>query len=324
MACRSRHRLGQQRRSRCRAVEQATAEGLWSLNEMSGFGHNLDCLRPSEAQAAVVKHVWSATARDATTAPPPGAEAALRLAEVSWPRSAGAVTLAPLLPEADRLLLSEGGERLHLNAKEWQMRAGVEGLLRPYWDETLRRDRATYLAFARELLLRKMVSLRRARRHAAGIFFVRKNSGRLRMVVDARVTNQALHRPPSAHLASTLAVAEVTSSDGSPVPVCFSRQDIADCYYVPVPPTGGVGAVVRTAAAGSSELLSIGVHADLVPGPGFWYPCLAVLPMVFFGRFTGLRQLTGGCLQLQAPAGLKTNGSTVSSCSCMTRGGRST
>lgn len=210
-------------------MQKAIAEALWALNETSGFGHNFDGLRASEAQASVVERVRAATVRDAPSAPPPGAEEALRellgsraasytdeadlsavapfcLAEVSWPRSAGAVALAPLLPEADWLLLSEGGERLQLSAEEWQGRVEVEGLLRPYWDETSRRERNTYLAFVRELLVRRMVSLRPARRHAAGIF-VRKKSGRLRMVVDARVTNQALRRPPATRLASTLAVA---------------------------------------------------------------------------------------------------------------------
>eukprot|EP00959_Pyramimonas_sp_CCMP1952_P123059 2572426-Pyramimonas_sp.AAC.1 len=74
-----------------------------------------------------------------------------------------------------------------------------------------------------------MVELRTRREFEVGIFFVRKKSGKLRLIVDARSVNQNLRRPTSIQLASTAAMVGLEAEPGDMLE--FSIQDIADCFY---------------------------------------------------------------------------------------------
>ena len=114
--------------------------------------------------------------------------------------------------------------------------------------------------------------------HQVCNFFVRKKSGALRLVVDARSTNSRFCDPPSTRLASTAAVVEFecpTDQD-----LWFSVQNIADCFYqfkIPEEMFRFFGLLPAPADA-------IGLDpADGTPtAPGeLLYPCLSVLPMGF-------------------------------------------
>ena len=74
-----------------------------------------------------------------------------------------------------------------------------------------------------------MVTFRAKTRAEAGVLFVSKKNGRIRLAVDACRCNQHWIRPPSTRLASTATVVEHTAGDGESL--FFSAQDIADCYY---------------------------------------------------------------------------------------------
>ncbi|CAK0897361.1 unnamed protein product, partial [Prorocentrum cordatum] len=179
---------------------------------------------------------------------------------VSWPESAGCVSLLEVLPEPDRQEVIDGRNSMMLRAEEVR-----PGATKVYWDKTLQSDTDEYQRFVQDLLARDMVELRTRREFEVGVFFVKKKSGRLRLIVDARAVNQALKRPPTIHMASTAALV---------------NMDIADCFYqfrapdYMVPWFG-----MRPLRA---RQLGVMVVDGLAVSEGAWVcPCLRVLPMGF-------------------------------------------
>ena len=193
---------------------------------------------------------------------------------VSWPTSAGNVDLLSVLEGEDRECCANISKYLSTDT------AGGDSAESPppYWDSTLRSDRSAYVSFARQLLSRNMVSIRRSCSRRVGIFFVKKKNGKIRIVIDARVVNRDLPRPPRTRLASTAAVVELRFEDGETA--SFSAQDIADCFYqfrIPENMQELFGLKpIRAQELGIS-------HLDGVPiAGGTWLElCLSVLPMGF-------------------------------------------
>ena len=112
--------------------------------------------------------------------------APFRREDVSWPEQAGGASLVSSLPRADRECVTEARERLSLTPEELRARVEIEGKPRPHWDEVLREDEEAYVGFVEELARRGMVSYELSCDDHVAIFFVRKKSGQLRMIVDAR------------------------------------------------------------------------------------------------------------------------------------------
>ena len=77
---------------------------------------------------------------------------------------------------------------------------------RPYWDRRLASNRALLDGFIRELDACGLITYRRRVAARCGMFFVRKKSGQLRLVVDARPANAIHRRAPYTKLATTGAV----------------------------------------------------------------------------------------------------------------------
>ncbi|CAK0801682.1 unnamed protein product [Prorocentrum cordatum] len=259
-------RRSAQRIGRRSAVGRRVNDCIAALNNLYGEGDFCSKARPSEAQFSAVDILWQAVSDDKPPDDAPSPEAALvellgmgslgygpdgptvvapyDRGLVSWPESAGCVSLLEVLPEPDRQEVID--------------------------DE--------YQRFVQDLLARDMVELRTRRDFEVGVFFVKKKSGRLRLIVDARAVNQALKRPPTIHMASTAALVNMEVEDGAQLE--FSIQDIADCFYqfrVPdymVPWFG-----MRPLRA---RQLGVKVVDGLAVSEGSWvYPCLRVLPMGF-------------------------------------------
>ena len=66
---------------------------------------------------------------------------------------------------------------------------------RSYWDLALRHNPGEYHSFVRYLHSRGMIEFHRSCDQQVGIFFVRKKSGSLRFVGDARSTNSRFCDP---------------------------------------------------------------------------------------------------------------------------------
>ena len=102
-------------------------------------------------------------------------------------------------------------------------------------------------------------------------------SGKIRIIIDARKTNQLLRPPPSTTLASTAAVAEFESEEAE---LHFSIQDIADCFYqFAIDERLQKYFALMPVKAGE-----LGIHeieGKKVAYDRMIYPCLSVLPMGF-------------------------------------------
>ena len=103
---------------------------------------------------------------------------------VSLPEVAGGCDLASQLQGPDRDCLVSFEESLLLSEDALTQRVAEEGLPTPHWDDALVGD--VYISFVNMLLQSGMLTLSLGCRSQAGIFFVRKKSGRLRMIVDGR------------------------------------------------------------------------------------------------------------------------------------------
>ncbi|CAK0819174.1 unnamed protein product, partial [Prorocentrum cordatum] len=288
-------RRSAQRIGRRSAVGRGVNDCIAALNNLYGEGDFCSKARPSEAQFSAVDMLWQAVSGDKPPDDAPSPEAALvellgmgslgygpdgptvvapyDRGLVSWPESAGCVSLLEVLPEPDRQEVIDGKNSMMLRAEEVR-----PGATKVYWDKTLQSDADEYQRFVQDLLARDMVELRTRRDFEVGVFFVKKKSGRLRLIVDARAVNQALKRPPTIHMASTAALVNMEVEDGAQLE--FSIQDIADCFYqfrapdYMVPWFG-----MRPLRA---RQLGVMVVDGLAVSEGAWVcPCLRVLPMGF-------------------------------------------
>ena len=102
------------------------------------------------------------------------------------------------------------------------MAAGTLQPIRPYWDQRLRSDRVLRFDFFQELRRIGIGGLRRSIRARVAFFFVRKKNGMLRLVTDARETNQMHREPPRSALGGPGALAQL---DFSPEAARFAGAD---------------------------------------------------------------------------------------------------
>ena len=114
-----------------------------------------------------------------------------------------------------------------LSEDAFTQRVAAEGLPTPHWDDALVGD--VYISFVNRLLQSGMLTLSLGCRSQAGIFFVRKKSGRLRMIVDGRQGNQRMRPPPKTSMPSAAAFSELRLGQGEKLRV--STYDIQDCFY---------------------------------------------------------------------------------------------
>ena len=92
-----------------------------------------------------------------------------------------------------------------LSQEEFEAVHGERRLIRPYWDPVLANNRALRIKFIKALAARGLVSFRRRLQSTVGCFFVRKKDSCIRMVLDARRTNQCHKLPPHTALGSVQA-----------------------------------------------------------------------------------------------------------------------
>ena len=189
-------RRSAQRLSRRRAVADRVNAAAWSPNELWGRGQVLQGLRPSEAQFKVLKRITHAIDVD----PPPAnqnSEAALRellgakvdaysaettnvapfcLDLVSWPDQAGQAILSDCLPLPSSNHVAETSSAFLRQPSDLTTVQEQEGVPNMYWDRALVENKAAYVSFLNELVLRNMVTFHRrvSVQSRVGIFVVRK------------------------------------------------------------------------------------------------------------------------------------------------------
>ena len=152
-----------------------------------------------------------------------------RLTSPTWslPEVAAGCDLASQLEGPDRDCLVSFEESLLLSEDAFTQRVAEEGLPTPHWDDALVGD--VYISFVNRLLQSGMLTLSLGCRSQADIFFVRKKSGRLRMIVDGRQGNQRMRPPPKTSMPSAAAFSKLRLGQGEKPRV--STYDIQDCFY---------------------------------------------------------------------------------------------
>ena len=156
---------------------------------------------------------------------------------------------------------------------EWRLEVAGR---RPYGDPVLLEDRCSYITFIHSLRARNMLRFRRRRLGHAGIFFVKKKNGGLRLIVDGRIGNCILAPPPKVHLASsgTFAELRVDSAD----PFFLSALDVENAFHnYEIPEWLSELYGLNAVTAGEMDITSL----DGVPLPPDTkiYPCMKSLPM---------------------------------------------
>eukprot|EP00971_Amphidinium_carterae_P296523 5890637-Amphidinium_carterae.2 len=309
-------RRAQQRADRKRAKVEACNDIVSALNTLAGVG-SFTHVFPSKAQQASLTRIQSAVELYELGTETLAPEAALsellstRASEydsggstsvvdmslelLSLPEQAGVIPLENVLPlqERDRLLSGAG---LFHSPSEFHARQQREGKAKSYLDPQLREQGAFYVQFVHKLQERRMLTFRRKVSSCVGAFTVLKKSGRQRLIIDARVANQMMVRPPKTCLSSSAVMSEYMCAGTDEH--YFSGQDIADCYYqfrLPEHLTQYLALPrVRAAEVGVTETVEGRV------GPNDWvWPCFCVLPMGFAWALhwvqVGHRELISRC-----------------------------
>ena len=111
----------------------------------------------------------------------------------------------------------------------------------PYQDPTLRQSRRQRRMLFKILFDLKLIAFRAMTKAFAGLFFVRKKSGMIRMVVDSRIANGCHRRPPRTRLSSAASLAGLDlpdaaiDSDGMgevlEITPHGNEGDVVDCLY---------------------------------------------------------------------------------------------
>ncbi|CAK0822825.1 unnamed protein product, partial [Prorocentrum cordatum] len=146
----------------------------------------------------------------------------------------------------------------------------------PYMDAILRAQPHAYAGLVRRLHAAGMVTFSAAPRERRGLFFVRKKSGKQRMVIDCRRANCWFRRPSTVALATGSALEELAVPEGEQLYV--GHVDICDAFYhFGLPEAFRDYFALPAVKAGDVGLTVLGGRS-LAPGSRVW-PVLAVLPM---------------------------------------------
>ncbi|CAK0871112.1 unnamed protein product, partial [Prorocentrum cordatum] len=146
----------------------------------------------------------------------------------------------------------------------------------PYMDAILRAQPRAYAGLVRRLHTAGMVAFSAAPRERCGLFFVRKKSGKQRMVIDCRRANCWFKRPSTVALATGSALGELAVPEGEQLYV--GHVDICDAFYhFGLPEAFRDYFALPAVKAGDVGLTVLGGRS-LAPGSRVW-PVLAVLPM---------------------------------------------
>ena len=149
--------------------------------------------------------------------------------QVSLPRLGGKpVPLETVLDGAAAELVRNFEQRI-LRPEETEQTA------RCYTDVVLRRSRARYLGFLKQLADRNLLVLTRLKKGGDTPFFVSKKAGKQRLVLDCHASNELFFAAPYTEIASaeSFASIEVEKHDL----LYIAAADVEACFYqVAIPP----------------------------------------------------------------------------------------
>ena len=126
----------------------------------------------------------------------------------------------------------ESAGRFRLSREEADLVAQQSPVEEPYWDVRLASDSALRAKFFGALSRKGLLTVRRKVHSFAGLFFVKKKGGQIRMVLDGRATNASHRLPPHVALGSVAAWSEIDLADvDRSQPLWKCSGDLQDSFY---------------------------------------------------------------------------------------------
>ena len=202
--------------------------------------------------------------------------ASFRAGSVSLPDHAGAVSLAEMLPAAERTKLESFERSPFVSPDTFNVRS--RNNITPYWDPLLKSHRSVYLEFLLDLRRRSMLRFTTRPRGHVGVFFVGTKNGALRLIIDARCPNMYFIDSPYMALVSGNQFAEIELE--GPDCLYIAQQDVQDCYHqfwIPEELSRMFCLLpIRASELGIDSVDGVGVSSETLV-----YPCCRTLPMGF-------------------------------------------
>ena len=129
---------------------------------------------------------------------------------VSLPDSAAGAPCASTMVSAGARVFLEVPERMRRGPDDFAEHLGGSGPITPYTCRILCGSRRKYLSLCKQLRGTGLLRFTLEPRSTVGIFFVKKKTpGILRLILDARLTNQLMKPPPGVCLAGAEAFAGI-------------------------------------------------------------------------------------------------------------------
>ncbi|CAE7380279.1 gag-pol [Symbiodinium natans] len=147
--------------------------------------------------------------------------------------------------------------------------------IKPYMDDTLRSSPKAYAQFISDIFERGMIDFDRTATSIITPFFVSKKSGKLRLVLDCRASNQQFDRPPDIALAAGYTFAQLELPEGESLFV--AQSDVRDYFYSIGLPQGLRRYFALPPIPASALPAGVGVIAE--SEGELWYPRMKVVPM---------------------------------------------
>ena len=157
-----------------------------------------------------------------------------------------------------------------------------------YMDPILQRNPKEYAKFVGSLYVRNLVRFSRSPQSRLGVFFVRKKSGNLRLIVDCRKINSVFKKPPKGHVVSSAVFGELQLHVDEQL--YSAESDVKDFFYrLGIPDSlSDYFALEPVSVALLKESLSVDAWnkcRDELSGCSEVFPCFRVLPMGFSWSF---------------------------------------
>jgi len=257
-------------------------------------------LSGEEALRSLLKGRGDYSASDVAVAP-------FRLDRVALPSGVADCPLLSEIAPSDVKTVLENLERdLMLPAADARAQLETQPVV-PYWDPGLAHSRCRYRQLLVELDRRGLLHWTQAPAEEAGIFFVSKKKGMLRMIVDCRRANLRFRSPPKVSLCTseTFGRLEIEMDDApfddrdlldvagdparSSLQVHMGKVDVKDCFYrMRIGPEFSRFFALRgVSRREADDVWRRAGRTDSGPRPipaagsadAGWFPCLAALPM---------------------------------------------
>ena len=265
--------------SRNRAQEKATNHINNSILERPVDGH-----RPSP-EAALRQLLHSGSNYEG-----PGRLAPYARGKVSLPADQGvAAELVDLLPKEFAGKLRNFSEAMLLSEEELGGVMQDTSMPGCYHDPVLANSPREWAGFVCELLRSGVIDFTLRPQVVAGVFFVRKKSGALRLIIDARRANRLVRAPPAGRNSSTECRTRVSLQEDQQL--FIAQEDVKDCFYrMGISKALGeffsLPVVSRELLLEELCLSGDGVYRTQVEAmPEEFFPHMRVLPMVSLGPF---------------------------------------